>query len=110
MFVFRKIWRALDVCLSGSKKCLFFGKFGVLCFLEIPFLRFALLPYFRRVVGIHRIFTVSTNSFTSSGFNLVQVLLPSLLKIATPLEDLMFNVFLLKKKIRLFKWLIFYTI
>ena len=25
------------VCVSGSKKCLFFGKFGVLCFLETPF-------------------------------------------------------------------------
>ena len=25
---------------------LFFGKFGVLCFLETPVLRFALLPYY----------------------------------------------------------------
>ena len=32
----------------GGKKCLFFGNFGVLCFLEIPALRFALLPYYRR--------------------------------------------------------------
>ena len=30
--------------VSGGKKCLFFGKFGVLCFLETPVLRFALLP------------------------------------------------------------------
>ena len=30
-------------------KCLFFGKFGVLCFLETPVLRFALLPYYRRI-------------------------------------------------------------
>ena len=37
------------VCASGSKKCLFFGNFGVLCFLETPVLRFALLPYYRRV-------------------------------------------------------------
>ena len=29
---------------SGGKKCLFFGKFDVLCFLETPVLRFALLP------------------------------------------------------------------
>ena len=35
--------------LSGGKKCLFFGKFDVLCFLEKPILRFALLPYYRRV-------------------------------------------------------------
>ena len=29
------------VCLSGGKKCLFFGKFNVLCFLVTPVLRFA---------------------------------------------------------------------
>ena len=38
-----------DVCVSGDKKCLFFGKFGVLCFLETPILRFTLLPYYRRI-------------------------------------------------------------
>ena len=32
----------------GSKKRLFFGKFGVLCFLLTSVLRFALLPYCRR--------------------------------------------------------------
>ena len=36
------------VCVSGDKKCFFFGNFGVLCFLETPALRFALLPYYRR--------------------------------------------------------------
>ena len=35
--------------VSGGKKCLSFGKFGLLCFLEIPVLRFALLPYYRRL-------------------------------------------------------------
>ena len=30
------------VCESGGKKCLFFGKFGLLCFLVAPVLRFAL--------------------------------------------------------------------
>ena len=35
------------VCESGGKKCLFFGKLGVLCFLETPVLRFARLPYYR---------------------------------------------------------------
>ena len=34
---------------SGGKKCSLFGKFGVLCFLETPVLRFALLRYYRRV-------------------------------------------------------------
>ena len=34
------------VCVSGGNKCSFFGKFGVLCFLETPVLKFpfALLP------------------------------------------------------------------
>ena len=31
-------------CVSGGKKCSFFGKFDSLCFLETPVLRFALLP------------------------------------------------------------------
>ena len=38
------------VCVSGRKKCLFSGKFGILCFFETPVLRFALLPYYRRFV------------------------------------------------------------
>ena len=36
------------VCVSGGKKCLFFGNFGVLCSLETPVLRFAILPHCRR--------------------------------------------------------------
>ena len=32
------------VCESGGEKCSFFGKFGMLSFLETPFLRFALFP------------------------------------------------------------------
>ena len=40
------------VCVSGGKKCSFFRKFGELCFLETPVLRFALLPYYRRKVEI----------------------------------------------------------
>ena len=46
----------MEVCLKGSKgcyvcvhimgkKCLCFRKFGILCFLETPVLKFALLPY-----------------------------------------------------------------
>ena len=38
------------VCVSGGKKCSFFGKFGMFCFLETPALKFDLLPYYRRVV------------------------------------------------------------
>ena len=33
---------------TGGEKCLFFGKFHELCFLETPVLRFALSPYYRR--------------------------------------------------------------
>ena len=33
---------------TGGKKCSFFKKFDVL-FLETPVLRFALLPYYRRI-------------------------------------------------------------
>ena len=36
------------LCVSGGKKCSFFGKFGVLYFLGTPILRFAHLPYYRR--------------------------------------------------------------
>ena len=35
-------------CVSGVKKCSFFGKFDMLCFLETTVLRFAVLPYYRR--------------------------------------------------------------
>ena len=34
------------VCVSEGRKCSFFGKLGVLCFLEALVLRFALLPYY----------------------------------------------------------------
>ena len=37
------------LCVSGGKKCLFFGKFGVLRFLETTVLRFALFSYYRRM-------------------------------------------------------------
>ena len=38
------------VCISGGKKCSFFGKFRVLCFLVTPILRFALFPYCWRII------------------------------------------------------------
>ena len=43
------------VCVSGVMKCLFLGNFGVLCFLETPVLRFALLPYYRRIDGFTKV-------------------------------------------------------
>ena len=40
------------VCVSGGKKCSFFGKFGMLCFRVTPVLRFALFPYYRRIIAL----------------------------------------------------------
>ena len=37
------------VCVSGGKKFSFFGKLDLICFPETPVLRFALLPYYRRI-------------------------------------------------------------
>ena len=43
-------WYA-HVCVPiRGKKYSFLGKFGVLCFLETPVLRFSILPYYRRVM------------------------------------------------------------
>ena len=41
------------VCVSRGRKCSFFGKLGVLCFLEILALRFVLLPYYRRTLSVN---------------------------------------------------------
>ena len=38
--------------VSGGEKCSFFGKVGVLCFLETPVLRFTLLAYYWRYIII----------------------------------------------------------
>ena len=35
-----------DTHIRGKEMFVFFGKFGVVCFLEISVLRFALLPYY----------------------------------------------------------------
>ena len=39
--------RACTCAYQWGKKCSFVKRFGVLCFLETPILRFALLPYYR---------------------------------------------------------------
>ena len=36
-------------CVSVGKKCSFFVKFGVVCFLVTSVLRLALLPYYQRI-------------------------------------------------------------
>ena len=40
------------VSVSRGNKCSFFRKFAVVCFLETPVLRFALLPHYRRTVAV----------------------------------------------------------
>ena len=42
--------RTCAYAYQGIKNVHFCGKFGVLCFLETPGLRFALLPYYRRLI------------------------------------------------------------
>ena len=48
--VVKNIWKLTHLCVSADKKCSFFGKFGILCFLETPMSRFNLLPYYRQLV------------------------------------------------------------
>ena len=61
-----------DTCVSGGKKCSFFGEFSMLCFFETPVLRFALLPYYRRYVSqiFYKIFSI----LYMGGFGRVQFL------------------------------------
>ena len=40
----------ISVCVSGGKKCSFFGKLCVLYFLGTPVSRFAFLTYYRRLI------------------------------------------------------------
>ena len=49
----RSFFTPWHACISGGKKWSFFGKFDLLCFLETPFLRFTLLPYYRQNVRHH---------------------------------------------------------
>ena len=52
----------------GGKKCSFFEKFAVLSFLVTPVLRFAFLPYYRRVM----IFVVEIISYVSLFWKMLQ--------------------------------------
>ena len=57
---FRKInifYPLISTRISGGKKCSFFEKFGVLCFLVTPVLRLVLLPYCRRYKFFVKSFT-----------------------------------------------------
>ena len=41
------------VCVSGVKKCSFFGQFGVLCVLEAPVVILTLLPHYQQVAKFY---------------------------------------------------------
>ena len=43
--------KTAQVCISGGKKCSFFRKLGVLCFLKTLVWKLTLLPYYRRIRG-----------------------------------------------------------
>ena len=58
------------VCVSEGKKCSFFGKCDVLCFLETHFLRLALLPYYRRSTHTHERFFSVNQSLSGENFGL----------------------------------------
>ena len=47
------------VCVSGSKKCSFYGKFAALCFLGASVLRFTLLPYYRQIEELQELHSQS---------------------------------------------------
>ena len=47
----RQIFRKTNVCVSGSKKV--FGKFGMLCFLKTPVLRFVLSALLPTIQNFH---------------------------------------------------------
>ena len=49
MFQENKKRQVKYMCISGGKKCSFFRKFDGLYFLETSVLRFARLPYYRRI-------------------------------------------------------------
>ena len=50
---FAKLTLTRTCAYQGVRNVRFFGKFDVLCFLETPVLRFALLPYYRRNGNYH---------------------------------------------------------
>ena len=52
-----------------GKKCLFFGKLGVFCFLETHVLRFDLLPYYRRTTQWVKTFPQALNPAWLCNFN-----------------------------------------
>ena len=42
-----------SVCVSGGKKCSFFGKLSLIFLLVKPVLKFCLLPYYRRIIPVY---------------------------------------------------------
>ena len=55
--------RTRTCAYQGGKKCLFFGKFCVVCFLVTPIFRFAILPYHRLIWEKHLFWIMSFHPF-----------------------------------------------
>ena len=51
-------------CAYQEVRSFLFGNFGVLCFLETPVLKFALLPYYQRIVNKYAQVHVNLRLFT----------------------------------------------
>ena len=56
------------VCVSWGRKCSFFGKFGVLCFLVTYVLKFVLLPNHRRIDPLNVVVCVIYTPFSFFSF------------------------------------------
>ena len=91
------------MCVSGGNKRSFFGKFGVLCFLETLVLIFAYLPYYRQysVINILRLFLrVKCHLFyTLSSFSVQYLFFTNVTAVSHWFNSSIKGFFSLKKKI-----------
>ena len=62
--IFYPLIRTRTCAYQGVKNVRFCGKFGVLCFLETPVLRFAFLSYYRRITNFFQMLNKAINGFS----------------------------------------------
>ena len=60
--IFRKTNMSYRLICTEGKKCLFFEKFGMLCFFETPGFRFAFLPYYQQIGSKRATILLDNNS------------------------------------------------
>ena len=95
------------VCVLGAKKCSFFGKFDVLCFLETPVLRFFLLSYYRRIYvfnqegGLKDVIVLSYMHWNEGKLKFMQLLVTGtsyahvIFKVRNHFVNVLFSLFLI---------------